>query len=100
MNKLENLLKQHRQLCYSVNITAQNIPSTDNSTNNNGSSRADNNNNCNGGNSLNNRSPNVTNNSNNSSTASIELTPPSQTNIQIKSKSQSGTPTDVQDVKF
>lgn len=96
MNKLENLFEQHRRLCYSVNITAQNIPPSNNNNNNN----------CNTGNNIDankNNTFNSNNNStptNNNNSPSLEMTPPQQTNIQSKSKSQSGTPTDVQDVKF
>lgn len=77
MNKLENLFEQHRRLCYSVNITAQNMTS----------SQANNNN-------------NTTSNNNNTNSPHLEMTPTQQQNLEIKSKSQSGTPTDVQDVKF
>lgn len=90
MNKLENLFEQHQRLCYSVNITAQNMPQT-------------NNNNCNAGNvTAATNGPNNCNAPQNSTTNanSLEMTPTKQPNIEITSKSQSGTPTDVQDVTF
>lgn len=103
MNKLEDLFEQHQRLCYSVNITAQTIPQTNNI-------------NCNSGSTNTNTSANTTiinNNNNNNNTSncsvgsncssnasSLETTPTKQPNIEITSKSQSGTPTDVQDVTF
>lgn len=80
MNELENLFEQHKRLCYSVNITAQNIPQNNN--NNNSST-----------------TPSPTTDSQ-QTTKLVEMTPTQKPNIEITTKSQSGTPTDVQDVTF
>ncbi|XP_055300323.1 G1/S-specific cyclin-D2 [Sitodiplosis mosellana] len=105
MNKLENLFEQHQRLFYSVNITAQNMPQ------NNNNSTINNNNNYSPGNvsitattnstttTTSTINCNATENSA-SNTNSLEMTPTKQPNIEIASKSQSGTPTDVQDVTF
>ncbi|XP_031624692.1 G1/S-specific cyclin-D2 [Contarinia nasturtii] len=85
MNKLENLFEQHQRLCYSVNITAQNIPQNNNNSSGTGTTLAG-------------TSGTTTNSASNSN--SLDITPTKQPNIEITSKSQSGTPTDVQDVTF
>lgn len=87
MNKLEDLYEQHRQLCCQVNVAQQNGQPANNQS---GALNAKNNNN----------NDTKTNNNNENDRSALELTPTQQQNSEIKTKSQSGTPTDVQDVKF
>lgn len=108
MNKLENLFEQHRRLCYSMNITQQNSNNNCNSstpnattTTNTTSNNTSNSSNCNvNGNTNKSTSSTNTNSSNSPSSMLDPMTPTQQPNIEIATKSQSGTPTDVQDVSF
>lgn len=102
MNKLENLYEQHRRLCYSVNITAQTTTATCTTSASNATGTTTS---CNASSNASNCSNNVSNSSTNSTTNSSSsmldpMTPTQQPNIEITNKSQSGTPTDVQDVSF
>lgn len=108
MNDLENLFEQHRRLCYSVTITAQNIPQSVSNGNSCSSSITATTSNTSTNSIVSNSNSSVTSDSsdesdsesNSSADSVLNLTPTQQKTIEISNKSQSGTPTDVQDVTF